>query len=389
MITLHKQKLLRSEDKVILSASFELDGQTEELWYSFPSKYEKYLIVEQLDAFVIGLLFLGLKKGKDIKLNGSLSARLYYAINHYLIDALCLANSELKRIKIIPESLSYSNHNEIETAGTGLSCGIDSFTTYYEHIEEKKPYRIDYFTFFNVGSHGDLGGERARKIFESRFQNVREFSQNENKALITVDSNISEVLEMKFMQTYNLRTISCVLHLQKLFKNYYYSSGTRFDHFAFNKHEIADLDMLVIPNLSTESTSIFVSALKYSRIERTNLISDFPQTYDHLDVCTDPFDLEREKINCSRCYKCMRTMLTLELLGKLENYASVFDVSYFKRNKERHIGWLLSKPKKLTLDKELLDFLKKRGNISSRARLYKFKNLIYRKRINFLKSIRH
>ncbi|SDS01503.1 hypothetical protein [Gramella sp. MAR_2010_147] len=381
MIIIDKPQLEKRDDKVILSVDFEIEANKKKLWYSFSNKYKEYLIVEQLDAFVVGLLFLGLKTGHDLKLKGPISARLFYSLNHYLLDAFCLVNPNYKRIKIIPSSLCTSDFNVANTAGTGLSCGIDSFATYFDHKDEVSPYLIEYFTFFNVGSHGDNGGDKARKIFNERFNNVSQFAEKVNREVITVDSNLSEILKMKFQETYNLRTISCALLLQKLFKNYYYSSGTRFDHFAFNNKEIADLDMLIIPNLSTESTSFFVSALKYSRIERTKLISEFPQTFEHLDVCTHPYIEGRDEINCSECYKCQRTMLTLEILGKLEFYAKVFDLNKFRKNKKKYIGWLLSKKKKLTLDRELIRVIKEMNQIDSEIYFYMIKNILYRQKL--------
>lgn len=385
MIIISKPKLEERDDKVVLSVDFESEAEKKKLWYSFSSKYKEYLIYEQLDAFIIGLLFLGLKTGQDLKLKSPISARLFYSLNHYLIDAFCLVNPNYKRIKIIPTSLSTSDFNVANTAGTGLSCGIDSFATYFDHKDEVSPYLIEYFTFFNVGSHGDKGGDKARKIFNERFINVSQFAEKVNREVITVDSNLSEILQMKFQETYNLRTISCALLLQKLFKNYYYSSGTRFDHFAFNNKEIADLDMLIIPNLSTESTTFFVSALKYSRIDRTQLISEFPQTYEHLDVCTHPYIEGRDEINCSECYKCQRTMLTLEILGKLECYSKVFDLDKFRKNKKEYIGSLLSKKKKLTLDRELIRVIKEMKQIDSEIYFYMVKNMLYRQKLKLKK----
>lgn len=385
MIILNKPEIDKRDDEVTLSVDFEIEGNRKKLWYSFSAEYEEYLIDEQLDAFVVGLLFLGLKTGHDIKLNAPLSARLYYSLNHYLIDALCLVNPDYKKIRVIPSTLSTLNLNESNTSGTGLSCGIDSFATFFDHKNEDRPYKIEYFTFFNVGSHGDNGGDKAREIFNKRFKNVSQFAKKVDRDVITVDSNLSEILNMKFQETYNLRTISCALLLQKLFKNYYYSSGTRFDHFAFNNKEIADLDMLIIPNLSTESTSFFVSALKYSRIARTELISNFPETYKHLDVCTHPYTQDRREINCSECYKCQRTMLTLELLGKLELYSKVFDLDKFKKNKKKYIGWLLSKKKKLTLDRELIKVLKEMNQIDVEIYFYMIKHILYRQKSNIKK----
>ncbi len=250
MIIIHKPELKIEEDFAIISSKFELNDEIDFLWYKVHLKFKDLIVIENMDAFIVGLLFLGLKTGNDIKLNGSMSAKLFYTINHYVIKALCFANSEYVPIKIIPEHLNNLNFNVGNVAGTGLSCGVDSLATYCDHFNETEPFKIEYFTFFNVGSHGDNGGPQARKFFWKRLESITGFARDVKKEVIFVDSNLSEILQMKFQQTYNLRNISCALLFQKLFKNYYYSSGTRFDHFSTNKNEIADLDMLIIPNLS-------------------------------------------------------------------------------------------------------------------------------------------
>jgi hypothetical protein len=386
MITVYKPSLEKQDNSVTVSAKFNLNNNSEVLWYSFPKEFEEYVVIEQLDGFLVGLLFLALKTGNDIKLEGPISARLLYTLNNYVIDALCLINPVYKKIKIIAESAVSNNFNKGGVAGTGMSCGVDSFTTYCDHVELEPPYKIDYFLFCNVGSHGDFGGQKARRVFFERMENVEGFTKETNRKLIPVDSNLSEILKMKFQQTYNFRTISCVLLLQKLFKNYYYSSGTRFDHFSFNKEEIADVDMLIIPNLSTESTTMFVSALKYSRIQRTGLIANFPETFNHLDVCTQPANKRGGKLNCSKCYKCTRTMLTLDLWGKLDHYSNVFDICYFIKNKHRYIGKLISKKKKLTLDREMIEFFQEKG-IPAKAYFYAFQNILFEIKKDMKKKI--
>src|SRR5690606_40029851 len=83
-----------------ISVTFKIDDQEKKLWYTVPTAYKQYLVTENLDAFLVALLFLGLKKGEDIHLTGAVSARLLYNVNHYLIAALCLANNKFKPIRV-------------------------------------------------------------------------------------------------------------------------------------------------------------------------------------------------------------------------------------------------------------------------------------------------
>lgn len=358
MIVINSPEIIVQGDSSVISSIINIDGKEEKLWYKFPQKFQQYLVTENLDAFLVGILFLALKSKNNITLKAQVSARLLYTLNHYLIPALVLSNPKFFRIKILASEVNSRDLNSANVAGTGMSCGIDSFASYYDHLPEKNPFAISYFTFFNVGSHLDFGGEVARKIYNDRLRSVCEFAQNEGKEVISVDSNLSEILKMNFQQTHSLRSISCVLLLQKLFKNYYYSSAYRFDHFELNSKDTSDFDIFTLQMLSTESTNFFSSAAQYSRVERTLLVAEYPATYKKLDVCTNP-SLDSPFINCSTCYKCLRTQVTLDIANKLELYKEVFDIKAYEKVKDRYIGSLLVKKEKSTLDIELLEFLKK------------------------------
>jgi hypothetical protein len=305
-----------------------------------------------------------LKTGNNIHIKGKLSARLEYTLNQYLIPAVCLGNAEFKKIKVKSDSLCTKSLNIKNLAVTGLSCGIDSLATYASHLNQHPDYAISYFTFFNAGSHGDFGGEFTRSIYHKRLHRVKSFANQVNIPLISVDTNLSEILRLNFQQTHSLRNISCALHLQKLFSKYYYASAYRLDHFKINSKDTSDSDFLYLNMLSTESTTFFSSVSQYSRVERTLLITKYPETYKHLDVCTNPRENDNF-INCSVCYKCMRTQLTLDIAGCLEKYEAVFNIPKYKDAKKNYIGELLFKKYKSPLDKELIAFLQSKQPISS------------------------
>lgn len=360
MIEVYPQNLSIEGNSLMINSRIAFGGEDHTLWYKIPSEFREFVVDENLDAFLVGVLFLGLERKEDIRINGQISEKLFYSLSHYLIPAFVQANPDYRQIKIIPDRLNKANLNKMAAAATGLSCGVDSFATYFTHKEEVGSFKIDYFTFFNAGSHGDLGGERAREVYEQRYNRVEKFAQNENKKLISIDSNLSEILNINFQKSHSIRNISCALNLQKLFRNYYYSSAYRLDHFRLNANDTSDADFLFLRLLDTESTSFYSSVAQFTRVERTLLISDFPETYDYLDVCTNPWT-RKELVNCSECYKCLRTQLTLEVAGKLDNYKHVFDLELFSKVKKRYIGELLVKKNKSPLDRELIDFLKERN----------------------------
>ncbi len=80
-------------------------------------------------------------------------------------------------------------------------------------------------------------------------------------------------------------------------------------------------------------------------------------------------------------------MLTLEFLGDLDKYKKVFDIKMFRKNKNKYLGFLLSK-KKLTLDKELIIFLKQQGfKYSLSVYYFAIKFILYRKKRLVMKKL--
>lgn len=385
MLVINKPNIELEGEFVSISARVDTKKGEQKLWYKFPSEYKEFLVVENLDAFLVGLLFMAMRDGDDIELKAPVSARLYYTITHYLIPGLCIANPHLKKIKINAMELNGADLNKIKVAGTGLSCGVDSFATYYDHFNEIDPYKIKYFTFLNAGSHGDYGGEKARKLFNEKLQRVSEFAMEEGLRLIPVDSNLSDLLGMNFQSTHTLRNLSCILNLQKLFRNYYYASPLRFDKFCLNENDAGDYDLLNVNMLTTESTDFFSSAAQMTRVERTEFISHYSKTYTHLDVCTNTIEAGNF-INCTQCSKCMRTTFTLDLLGKLELYKRVFNLERYYFHKNAFIGKVIATKNEDEFSAEIWDLLKEKGKVNKYYYTYyiKFKLKGWNKKIKNL-----
>lgn len=309
------------------------DSRKDILWYEVEEAYKKYLTIERADGFLVALLFYALKNEEDIEVQAPISENLYYSITKYLIPLLVKIHG-FKRIKIYCDTLISSPIENAGGVGTGLSCGIDSFATIVDHMDSDTPmsYRISHFTFFNVGSHGDFGGEKARRFFKERAEVVKQYADECNKEFITVDSNISEILQMNFRQTNTLRSLSAILVLQKLFKSYYYSSGYPITRFSLSNETTNSFDIFNMSMLSTETTRFYSSCPIMNRVEKTKLVSKYSPTYRHLNVCF--FNKE----NCGKCPKCLRTLLTLEVIGMIDNYKDAFDLNAYYTFRSRFIA---------------------------------------------------
>ena len=336
MLVINKPEVFERGNDAILQASFVCGTEQETLWFSTPRENKSYLCHERGDAFLVGLLLYAMKRGEDITVMVPVSERLYYTLTTYYIKVMAEMFPELKKIKIFCETDAGLLDNA-GAVGTGFSGGVDSFCTVVEHMAQDCPpdYRLTHLAFFNVGASGDNGGEDARKRFLERISLVKPCTDEYGLPLVTVDSNLSDIVQMNYLHTHTWRSSAAVLALQKLFRVFYYSSGYPVKQFEADPLSSGHYDLFSLNMLSTHDVEFFSAGSMYSRVEKTEIISSEPLSYKYLNVCV------AEESNCSQCPKCLRTMITLDILGKLDRYDRVFNLDTYRRLKSRWVAGLI------------------------------------------------
>ena len=195
----------------------------------------------------------------------------------------------LHPVKILPKSLDNDKgYTCKDGVVTGFSGGVDSFCTIKDHYFDNTlpSYKITHLIFNNVGSHGGKNPEEARKLFNQRYEVVKGFTQDVGIEFIKIDSNLTDLLNMKFQQTHTCRNASAVLQFQKLFGKYLYASAYPYkDCYTDKTYDIAYTDPIAIHLLSTETLECISSGCQYSRVEKTERISDLEYATRYLNVC--------------------------------------------------------------------------------------------------------
>ncbi|MBR8831077.1 MAG: hypothetical protein Cpurp_07730 [Chlorogloea purpurea SAG 13.99] len=339
-----------------MGAFVEYSQGKKEVWYSINKKYGQFLSNESSDTFLIGLLVLAMKQNEDIYIEGKVSEKLFYNLTNYLVKILTLLIPSLHQIKIFPQELTQENLvKPIQGVATGFSGGIDSFCTFIDHFQENTPtsYKITHLLLNNVGSHGEGG----QQLFEKRYQRLYMFAQEYELPFISINSNLHEILPRNFQTTHTTRNISAILLLPKLFTKYYYSSAHKYEDCIIKESpDGAVIDPAAIHLLSTENTECISAGCQYSRVEKTLKVSEFEPSYRYLDVCVNAVE---DAENCSQCWKCARTLLTLEILGKHELYDRVFNLDKYYEIKTSYIQSLRDSSSPLT--KEVIELALSRG----------------------------
>ena len=347
----------RHNGQIQLGAVIEYANQRKYLWYSVPEQYEGYLTTEKMDGFLVALLPLAMMTGEDIHIDGAISQKLLYNLTEYYMRILGSMIPSLRPVSIVPAHLdsgcSYQSRNGVVT---GFSGGIDSFCVVRDHLRNDIPnaYRLTHLALNNVGAFGKRGTE----LFHDRFRELSGFASESQIPFVKIDSNVDSILprEIDYVRVTVTRNVSAILVLQKLFGKYLYASSDKYeDCFVGPTDDSAYSDPFAVHLLSTETLECISTGCQYSRVEKTIRVSDFEPSWRYLTVCAR----NRGIGNCSTCFKCARTLLTLEILGKEDLYDSVFDLDAYRRIRKRFIAKVLLSRECLL--REVAQFAKVRG----------------------------
>lgn len=325
------------DGRVRLQCQVGSSAGRENLWYDVDSRYAGHLTTDRYDGFLVGVLLKAMALGEDVEIRGGLSERLHFNLTHYYMSIVSQLVPGLRPVRILADQQVRGGERP-RGVGTGFSAGIDSFAVLRDHfVEEQRPgYRVSHLLFNNVGSHGDRDFEGARRLFVQRYEAVRGYAESIGLDFIRVDSNLSDLLRMNFQKTHTPRNFSVVLLFQKLFGRYYYASTYRYrDCYVGEAYDMAFADPFAVHLLSTETLDCVSTGSQWTRVEKTARVAGMPEVARWLNVCTNVGAGGR---NCSTCTKCCRTLLTLELLGRIESFEAAFDLRAWRRARNRFVS---------------------------------------------------
>lgn len=290
------------------------------------------------DTPVVSLLVYAVQYDLSFYSEYPISEKLYYNLIKHVIPQMSISNKSKANLIQINMPLSKEVFKG-KWVGTGISMGVDSFATMHEYMEEcsLEDYKLTHLVHLKTGAHhGQLGyfdQQKEDELFLAENTKVKKFCKEYGYRLIVIESNLYAVTCTEFGYgfdtTHTFRNLGCILLLQNLFCKYYYASTYNIDDFSLSlNYDSAHYEKWVMPYISNESVEFYSANTSMTRIEKTKFISKFDDTYNHLHVCW------HEITNCGCCAKCIRTLVSLDILGVIEKYSNCFDLDYYHKNRD-------------------------------------------------------
>ena len=329
-------KSIKKEGPFVIG-ELTIDGNAEIVRTEICEEFIQYAVTDRIDSFVLGLLMFAIKNGYDFTSELPITDELKYNLEAHLISPLCNTNQNFHRTCIDAPVISPVKRMA-ETVATGISCGIDSLYTIQQHTKETLPSsrRINSLAFFNVGSSMKGGRILRTPLVEGRLRLARNFAKDYGFGFLFIESNLHLIINKyapySHLEYHTYMALFCLNTISPCLKAYYYSSGYPYNKFTMLLDEkgildCAHYDLLLMFCASVGEMKLYSTGSDKSRIEKTCALLDYEPAQKYLNVCVN------EVKNDGICFKCIRTIMTIDALGGIDKFSKVFNVDAYKQNR--------------------------------------------------------
>lgn len=336
-IILHEPICSIDGDVVNFSADYTVDGKSHTLWYQFDRLYEAYLNKSSSNAFFLPALILAMHRNYTLVVEGKVSSRMISSASKKLQTVFGIINPSFSTVDIIANRLYKYNDSVGRGAATGFSCGVDSISAVQENYFNQLDDSLKLTHLLQINhSQKSSGGET---VWSNKLNLYWRAAQSIGLPLVTIKTNLYARMPVKYQSVHTLLNCSAAMLFDGLYNTYFYASGYSYQDLGVRvSKDIAISDPIILPLISSETLTFTPEGSQFSRVEKTKKIMDLDLSINYLDVCTKS---PKSRINCSLCYKCLRTMMTLDALGSLNKYKDIFDLARWKRKRSGYVDLVM------------------------------------------------
>ena len=322
--------ITRHQGRHVLSAQIATEtggiNCPESLWFS--TDYGELLFQPGLaDAFVVGLIASAMYLGEDIRVEGMVSTRLAHGLDTYQNILNTWWPDTFKCVDIHYENLA-ERRQDLRPAGVAcaFSGGVDSFHAVLQLLPSNMKYRdfsISHALLIN--GFDKLVDLERRGLAQTAFNTYQAALDQWDVTLLMVDTNVGSfrrgILGRREMALSYSSPLAASAHaLGGIFGRFGISGHGTYaypDLLPYGSHPALD------HHLSSDQLQIVHAGTSHSRAKKIEMLADIPHVQENLVVCakTPVFDQQTGlPVNCCECEKCVRTMVVLMIIGKLDDF---------------------------------------------------------------------
>jgi hypothetical protein len=293
-----------SDDKHTVEYNFSMSGKSYNIYF----KTKDVSLIPTSEALIALTLIPCMFSNLNIRYHGNIS-EVFYENLKTIMEIYHAWYQHLSIIEIKGfEKVKYP-HETDGRSGVFFSSGVDSFYSLLKNKEDITD--LIYIHGFDISLDQTSRREQTSKL-------VRNAAENLNINVIEVETNARDFL-VNFGPWNKLghgAALYCTAHLLSHSFNKIYIASS---HTYANLHPVGTHPLLD-PLWSSEKMTFIHDGCEATRIEKVEYIADFPVALNSIRVCWK----KDSSLNCGECDKCVRTMLNLYAIDKLDE-CSTFD----------------------------------------------------------------
>ena len=319
----------RVEDgKVRLTAEFLQAGTEEpqEVWFEYGEEWADF-VVDHCDPFVPAMLVACMVTGEPLEIEPPVSEKLFDNLRVPIWVQTCW-HPELHEVECSAKEVVRRVAPDGRACASFFSCGVDSFYTVLRNREETNPRvsKISH-TISMEGFEQPLGKERAPDV---RMAAVEKGAREFGLLPIIGASNIRVAFPYNWgFLLHGAVLAGCALSLSAgLHRVHLPASISYVTLNPWGSHPLLE------HNYTNEALELPHDGAGTSRTDKIRHAIEWDErVLDHLYVCIGKGDGSK---NCGGCKKCVRTLVTLSILGKVER-ARTFDRIFYPKFEKKHV----------------------------------------------------
>lgn len=340
----------KTESTATYCSNVEFLNENTELYFSIDEKFSDMLTYSS-DPLLIALLIPCMQNNENLIIHGKISNHLFENIEK-IQEMLCIIIPHLNKINVIvDEVVNQSVDNTTKNVFSGFSAGVDSFVTLEDYfLNPKYNLKITHFLFNNLTHKEDR--------LNIKLKNISRVVEKYNFPFLKTHTNLHYFYKkhrgIGFEQTHTMRNAAIAHFLSGQPNIFLYSSTFHKDLIQVTEsNDLAIADDILLPLLSTPASECIAVGSEYTRLDKTLNVSKMEDAYSHLDTCIGK--QSEDMLNCGICRKCMRALLTFELINVSDKFKNIFNLREWHKVKDLYLDEL---PDRTQLnDRELYNFI--------------------------------
>lgn len=316
----------------VLSARIEMATKTiyfpRTMWYAV-SGIDPHFVPGQSDAFLVSLLVAAMKLGEDIRVDGPVSSRLAHGLDQYKRILNTWWPDSFKTVNIEYDSLvERAEDARPEGVACTFSGGLDSFHAVSELLPSNMPipaYRITHALMIN--GFDQLADLQHRGVAQQMYRVYSTTLAKWNVNLLMMQTNQRQFRSAAMPRADSVRSYSsslaaCAHSLGGIFGRFNIAGHGGYGYLnltPYGSNPVSD------HHLSSDHLQVIYAGSSCTRSEKLELMVDSPEVQQNMRVCLHPpsFDRQTGRVtHCGECDKCVRTVVGLSILGKLDRFTT-------------------------------------------------------------------